>query len=268
MLRMLLVLIVVVLLAGCGGAVPATAQPTSAAAAQAGRSPSPATLSTLHGQPAQVVRVIDGDTVDIKLNSKPERLRLIGMDTPEVVDPRTVVQCFGKEASARAKELLPEGAEVRVDGDPTQDTRDQYGRLLAYLWLPDGRLFGEVMIAEGYAHEYTFRVPYQQQAAFKRAEREARAAGRGLWAADTCAGDTQQAVGRPSGTTPVPTATPLPAAAIATQRPAAAPTPMVPANVYYANCAAAKTARAAPLYRGQPGYRPELDGDRDGIACE
>lgn len=207
---------------------------------------------------ATVVRVVDGDTVDVQLAGRTERLRLIGMDTPETVDPRQPVQCFGREASARAKALLPEGTQVRIAGDPTQDTRDQYGRLLVYLWLPDGRLFNEVMIAEGYAHEYTYRVPYQRQVAFKQAEREAREAGRGLWAPSACNGDTL----RPADL-PAPTATRRPTV-VAT----AAPAPPAPSNVYYPNCAAARAAGAAPIYRGQPGYRPGLDRDGDGVACE
>jgi micrococcal nuclease len=127
-----------------------------------------------------------------------DTLRLIGMDTPETVDPRKPVQCFGREASARAHRLL-DGARVRLSFDPTQGRRDKYGRTLAYVWLPDGRLYNRVMIADGYAHEYTYAVPYRYQARFVAAERSARAANRGLWSPTTCAGDTS---------TPSSTATP------------------------------------------------------------
>jgi micrococcal nuclease len=136
--------------------------------------------------PYRVVRVVDGDTVEV---SKGETLRLIGMDTPETVDPREPVQCFGREASARAHELL-DGTSVYLEYDATQGVLDRYGRTLAYVWLADGRLFNRLMIAGGYAHEYTYDVPYRYQAEFQAAERSAREHDRGLWAPDTCAGDT------------------------------------------------------------------------------
>src|SRR3712207_834205 len=86
----------------------------------------------------EVVKVVDGDTLDVKNKEGiTERLRLIGINTPETVDPRKPVECFGKEASNRAKTLL-HGGTVTLEFDPTQDTRDKYGRLLAYVILPDG----------------------------------------------------------------------------------------------------------------------------------
>ncbi len=145
------------------------------------------------GQAYSVVDVVDGDTVKIQRNGTVETLRLIGMDTPETVDPRKPVQCYGREASARAANLL-EGERVRIATDPTQDTRDKYGRLLVYLWRADGLFFNQRMIADGYAKEYTYDVPYQYQSQFRRAERQAREARRGLWSPSTCGGDTTQAV--------------------------------------------------------------------------
>lgn len=141
----------------------------------------------------QVVNVVDGDTVDVSLGGKTERLRLIGLDTPETKDPRKPVQCFGREASAHAKALL-NGRTVGLETDATQDTRDRYGRLLAYVWV-GARLYNLDMIADGYAHEYTYRVPYKYQTLFKQAQQEASAAGRGLWSPATCNGDTEQAAG-------------------------------------------------------------------------
>lgn len=130
--------------------------------------------------PAILVEVIDGDTVDVRLeNGREERLRLIGLNTPETKDPRRPVECFGREASAKAKELL-DGKRVEIEADPSQGNQDRYGRLLRYVWLPNGRNFAEVMIREGYGHEYTYRLPYKHQERFKAAEREAREQGRGL----------------------------------------------------------------------------------------
>lgn len=133
----------------------------------------------------RVARVVDGDTIDVDVEGAPVRLRLIGIDTPETVDPRKPVECFGREASARAKELLKDGL-VRVETDPTQGRFDEYGRTLAYVYFPDGTSFNNEMIAEGYAHEYTFRYPYKYQTEFKAAERSAREAGVGLWASGVC----------------------------------------------------------------------------------
>ena len=118
----------------------------------------------------------------------PERttIRVIGIDTPETVDPRRPVQCFGAEASARAHALL-DGKSVSLEFDPSQGREDRYGRTLAYVWLPSGRSFNETMIAEGYAHEYTYDTPYRYQHAYQQAETEARRADRGLWAPGVCA---------------------------------------------------------------------------------
>ena len=136
--------------------------------------------------PLRVTQVVDGDTIKV---SNGRTLRLIGVDTPETVDPRKPVQCFGREASARAHALL-DGAEVQLEYDATQGRLDKYGRTLAYVWMADGRLYNETIIAEGYAHEYTYAIPYRYQDAFRAAERSARQAERGLWAPTTCAGDT------------------------------------------------------------------------------
>lgn len=133
-----------------------------------------------------VVKVVDGDTVDVSIDGRVERMRLIGINTPETVDPRRPVQCFGIEASNKAKGLL-EGQRVELESDSTQGERDKYGRLLRYIRLRDGRNFNELMISEGYAYEYTYNSPYKYQQEFKRAETSAREAKRGLWADSACA---------------------------------------------------------------------------------
>ena len=136
---------------------------------------------------AEVHRVVDGDTVHVMLDGRRVTLRLIGMDTPETVAPNRPVDCFGREASDRAKTLL-EGQTVLLETDPSQDELDRYGRMLAYVWFQDGRMFNMQMIAEGYAHEYTYRTAYRYQSQFRAAQREAQQGNRGLWSPDTCAG--------------------------------------------------------------------------------
>ena len=146
-----------------------------------------------------VLKVIDGDTISIMKDGKAVTLRLIGLDTPETVDPRKPVQCFGKAASDKAKELLA-GKTVRLEFDSSQGLLDKYGRTLAYVFLPPQPnvpaeiLFNEYMIAEGYGHEYTYNLPYKYQKEFKAAEARAREEKKGLWAnppVGGCAGNTE-----------------------------------------------------------------------------
>ncbi len=134
-----------------------------------------------------VVKVVDGDTLAVLMNGKSVTLRLIGLDTPETVDPRKPVQCFGKAASDKAKEMLT-GKAVRLEYDASQGTLDKYGRTLAYVFLSDGTNFNQYMIAEGYGHEYTYNLPYKYQSEFKAAEKSAREQKKGLWADGACTG--------------------------------------------------------------------------------
>ncbi len=127
---------------------------------------------------AEVIRVIDGDTVAIRSGGS---VRLIGIDTPETG------RCYTQEATQR-QQTLTAGQTVWLEADSSQDDRDRYGRLLRYIWLPDGRMVNALLVAEGYAYEYTFREPYQYTEAFMQLEHEAQLAGLGLWNRTTCDG--------------------------------------------------------------------------------
>lgn len=129
--------------------------------------------------------MIDGGTIIAGVEGIKEKIRLVGLDTPEVVDPRKPVQCFGREASKKAKEVL-ENQSVRLESDQTQGDRDKYGRLLRYMFLSDGTLYNKLMIEEGYGHEYTYNIPYKYSQEFKAAQEGAREAKRGLWADGVC----------------------------------------------------------------------------------
>lgn len=133
----------------------------------------------------KVVKVIDGDTIAVEIDGKTETIRLIGINTPETVDPRKPVECFGVEASDKAKEILT-GKSVRLEADSVVGERGKYGRLLRYIFLEDGTSFNKMMIDEGYAYEYTYNSSYKYQDEFKQAEKEAREAKRGLWADGVC----------------------------------------------------------------------------------
>jgi micrococcal nuclease len=126
-----------------------------------------------------VAKAVDGDTLNVEMGSQKETVRLIGIDTPETHDPRKPVQCFGEAAAAHTKNLL-EGKFVRLEPDPTNTDRDKYKRLLRYVYLPDGTLINQQLIADGYAFAYVI-FPYTKMDEFKTAQAEARAASRGLW---------------------------------------------------------------------------------------
>ncbi len=138
-----------------------------------------------------VVKVIDGDTVNINKDGEIVTLRLIGLDTPETVHPSKPVECFGKEASDFAKEMLT-GKQVRIEMDSSQGTYGKYGRTLAYVYLKDGTHFNKYMIKEGYGYEYTYDLPYKYQAEFKQAQKEAQANKRGLWAPNVCDDEVEE----------------------------------------------------------------------------
>ena len=142
-----------------------------------------------------VVHPVDGDTVDVRLGQVEERVRLIGIDTPESVAQDRPVECFGPEAKTRLAELLPEGTEVRLERDV--EARDRFDRLLAYVYrIEDDALVNLVLVQEGYAESRRYEPNVARQADLDRAEDAARAAGRGLW--PVCGG-TDLAVAPPPG---------------------------------------------------------------------
>ncbi len=142
------------------------------------------------GEFYDVREVHDGDTLEILRYGKLEKVRFIGIDTPETIDPRKPVQCFGKEASQKTKELLT-GKSISLEFDPVVGERDKYNRLLAYVW-EQGKLINLSLIEEGYAHEYTYRSQaYKYQNDFKQAELRAREGEVGLWSPKTCSGTTK-----------------------------------------------------------------------------
>lgn len=220
---------------------------------------------------ASVIAVVEGDTVSVTIDGHTEVVRIIGMDSPETRIPGIPVQCYGPEATSRAVELLPAGQNVTVEVDTSQEERDGEHRMLAYLWLHDGRLFSEVMLGEGFAHEHAGQ-PYAHHAAHIAARDAARSAGRGLWNPATCGGDTSgpatTTTTAPPPTTPPATVPPSTSPPPTAARPAPTTTSPSARGSSYANCTEARAAGAAPLYRGEPGYAPKLDRDGDGIACE
>lgn len=159
------------LLAGCG------LVPASPAAGPGADSPVPGSVS------AAVARVVDGDTVHVRTSDGHDLdVRVVGENSPEVVDPHGPVQCFGVQASAEAHRVL-DGQPVTVRRDPTQAPVDRYGRTLRYVTLPSGEDLSMHMVAGGWARAYKVKGPAPQQwSQLVAAQHQARAAGRGLWA--------------------------------------------------------------------------------------
>ncbi|RYE39217.1 MAG: nuclease [Hyphomicrobiales bacterium] len=222
---------------------------------------------------ATVTQVIDGDTIEVQDDAKGALIiRVLGIDTPETKKPGHTVACWGPEASSWAQEQL-EGERVALVADSTQDATDAYGRTLVYVVKPDGWDYSVESARAGMAKSYVYDSPVTRHPQIAAAEQNAIAAGRGLWG-PPCNGNTDSV---PQTTEPAPPPV-APALAVRTVRapPPYVPPPQVPSppppppayTVIYPNCAAARAAGAAPLYAGSPGYSLDLDGDRDGIACE
>jgi micrococcal nuclease len=219
-----------------------------------------------------VTRVVDGDTLIVGLASgRSERVRLIGIDTPDT----RPVECFAREATAAARRLA-NGRRVRLVGDRTQNTRDRYGRLLAYVVLESGRDMGRELIAGGHAAVYVYRRPFLRISGYRSAEGSAKAAKRGLWR--SC---------RPVKTPPPPLAPPAPPPPNPLPPPPPPPSPLPPPPPPPSGtCHASYPTVCIPppppdLDCGQIAFRnftvrhdvpdpdpQRFDGDRDGVGCE
>jgi endonuclease YncB( thermonuclease family) len=129
---------------------------------------------------ATVASVVDGDTIRVRIEGREERVRLVGIDTPESVKPGTPVQCYALAASARTKALLPKKSTVRLVRDVEE--RDHFGRLLAYVYRARDDLFVNLaLVRDGYAVALTVPPNVAHTDEFLAAAREAREHGRGLW---------------------------------------------------------------------------------------
>ena len=182
-------LVLVLLFGGISNAVSRHAEPTPGGGSS---SASHGAGKTEHDATVEVTRVVDGDTIDISPSVEGRsRVRLIGMDTPEVYFG---TQPYGPEASAFAKRELDE---ERVGLELDVQKIDPYERLLAYVYLPDGQMFNETLLEEGYAQVATFPHNVKYQERFLKAQREAREANRGLWG--LTAGELYQQTDRDNG---------------------------------------------------------------------
>lgn len=134
------------------------------------------------GGSSRILRVVDGDTVELENG---QQVRYIGIDTPETVDPRRPVGCFGRESSDKNKELV-DGKTVRLVKDISE--ADKYGRLLRYVYVDD-IFVNEYLVREGYAKASSYPPDVEYRELFREAESDARISKRGLWADDACGDD-------------------------------------------------------------------------------
>jgi len=127
----------------------------------------------------ELIKVVDGDTIIVKINGREKSVRLIGIDTPEKDE------CFEKEATKKAKELM-ENKKIKLEADSSQDDNDKYGRLLRYIYLEDGTFVNEKLVEGGFGTEYTYKVKYKFQTEFREVEKLAKEKKIGIWADGVC----------------------------------------------------------------------------------
>jgi micrococcal nuclease len=131
---------------------------------------------------ATMKRVVDGDTIDIAIGGNTERVRLIGINTPETKHPTKGMECFGPEANAYTEQLLPKGTKLRVERDI--EARDKYGRLLLYVYIENSNVFVNLdLVLQGYARPMVFEPNTAHKADFAQAATQAELRNVGLWQA-------------------------------------------------------------------------------------
>jgi endonuclease YncB( thermonuclease family) len=141
---------------------------------------------------AELVEVVDADTLKVSVGDRLEVVHVLGVDSPEPFDllrSGRGPQCYGRKARAAARAALLPGMPLSLARDPSQGNRDLHGRLIREVTLPDGRPLAAWLLGAGLAVEESGRGPYRGRAALVAAEAGARAAARGLWSADTCGGE-------------------------------------------------------------------------------
>lgn len=126
-----------------------------------------------------VTRFVDGDTITVDMNGKEEKVRFVGVDTPETHKPNASVQCYGPAAAAFTKTTIGSN-KVRLESDPLSTNRDRYDRLLRYVYLPDGTLINQKLIENGYGFYYPY-FPFTKSSQFEASQDTARANNKGLW---------------------------------------------------------------------------------------
>ncbi|MGE5702500.1 MAG: thermonuclease family protein [Clostridia bacterium] len=213
---------------------------------------------------AKVLEVIDGDTIKVDLNGTETPIRFLLVDTPETKHPQHGELPFGKEASNFTKGLLTgKTVELEQDGIPVPD---KDGHMLYYAYV-EGKSVQELLLEKGLARVVnTDHQNAKYMSLYRAIQEKAQKTGTGIWGVNNYVKEDgyhpeavkkEVAVKKEAAPTPKPAPKPAPKAA-----------PQPAKEVYYGSCKEAKAAGAAPLHRGEPGYRAKLDRDNDGVACE
>ena len=205
----------------------------------------------------KVIKVIDGDTIAVNIRGKNETVRLLGIDTPETVDPRKPVQCFGKEATNKMKNFVL-GKFVKLVDDKTQGNRDKYSRLLRFVYLSDSKatfVNGE-MVKQGFAFSYR-KYPTKMLDKFNNFENYAREHNLGLW--NSCPIKTPT-LKQNTNNAPVQNTQ---------QAPVQSGSTYVGGDKDCSDFATHAKAQSFFISQGGPNSDPHrLDADHDGLACE
>ena len=217
-----------------------------------------------------VTRVVDGDTLIVKVARKSERVRLIGIDTPEVGS------CYAAQATVRAKQLALR-RHVRLLGDRTQARRDRYGRLLAYVQLPNGHDLGRDLIARGFGKVYVYDRAFARLRAYQVDEAVAHTHGLGLWracspgTATTTSATTTVTTTTTTATSPTTTTTATTTVGTTTAQPncaASYPDFCIPPPPPDLDCPDISRHNFRVLWNVPNSDPHGFDADRDGIGCE
>jgi endonuclease YncB( thermonuclease family) len=126
-----------------------------------------------------VSHFVDGDTIGVDMDGHEEKVRFVGVDTPETHKPNTPVQCYGPAAAAFTKNTIGSNR-VKLVSDSLSTNRDRYNRLLRYVYLPDGTLVNEKIIQNGFGFYYPY-FPFSMSAKFAADQQQAQVAHKGLW---------------------------------------------------------------------------------------
>jgi len=208
----------------------------------------------------RVVRVVDGDTLIASVGRTSKRVRLIGIDAPEIG------RCYSASATTYARKVALNGR-VRLLGDASQAKRDRYGRLLAYVRLANGHDLGRDLIAGGFANVYVYERAFARLSAYRAAESTARARHRGLWSACSSPPGTTS----PRTTTATTTSITTTIAGTTTNRTnchASYPGVCIPPPPPDLDCRDVHYTDFKVLWTVPDPDPHRLDGDHDGIGCE
>jgi len=211
-----------------------------------------------------VTNVVDGDTIDVNINGEIKRIRLIGIDAPEVSEN----ECYNNESFEKAKELLL-NKKVSLEADSSQEDKDIYNRLLRYVFLEDGANFNLYMIKDGYALEYTYDKAYKYQNEFKTAQDSAKAGNKGLWNTSACSGQIETTQEEDSQSAPTIEQT----SSLSSEPSQTKDTEAIQSSGSFGPCGSKTkcgqmiSCEEAYFYLKTCGLT-RLDGDKDGVPCE